>query len=326
MTEQELSAVAPALAGEGLKPVAAPLTIRSRALVALYAFVPVCALLIAADELWWGHALQRHLPATPNALIGFTAVFVLPHILASLFTFADREYLVAYRRPLVISVGAIAALMIGLRAIDPSLLGIVFWASTLWHVLAQQTGIARALIRPSALLTAWRWTAVLAFTLGGVGLFYPALVWPSLGFLGLSTVLGGVVAVRAPTSNGALYVAGTQALTVLTAACGLTGYMFFAVLLPRVVHDITGFFFYVAHAHNRNREQRHNWLYAGLAFLPVPIVVLALALPIGVNIALELSKLNLETLIVALNFFHYATESFMWKRSAPHRQVVPIAA
>jgi hypothetical protein len=244
------------------------ITIRAHALIALYALVPLCGALMLADSFVFQHAVRNRLPVTPNALFGFTAVFVLPHIFASLFTFADSEYLSIYRNQLIGAVLGIAALMAALRALGGDALNLVLWATTLWHVLAQQTGIARVFMRPGQVQSAWRWTSVSAFTGVGVALFVPVLMKASLALLGLSTVLCVFVVLSATSRAGAWYVAATQALAILAAAGVLSGYTFFAILVPRIVHDVTGFMFYVAHDHNRNRVTRHNFLLRVLAFLP----------------------------------------------------------
>ncbi len=301
------------------------ITIRAPALIALYTLVPLSAALMLADALLFHHAVRNRLPVSPNALFGFTAVFVLPHIFASLFTFADAEYLATYRNKLIGGAIGVAALMVALNAAGPEPFNMVLWATTLWHVLAQQTGIARVFVRPGKVQSAWRWTAVAAFTGVGVGLFWPAFLKPSLALLAVSTLLSLLVARSAASRSGALYVIATQALAVLAAAGVLTGYTFFAILVPRIVHDVTGFMFYVAHDHNRNRVRRHNFLLRVLAFIPLPIVVLVIVLPVSVNVLVAISTLNLSVVLVGLNFFHYYVESFMWKRTALHRRSVPVS-
>jgi hypothetical protein len=302
------------------------MTLRAPALVALYALVPLCGAVMLADAFLFNHALRSRLPITPDALFGFTALFLLPHILASLFTFADSEYLSLYRNKLIVGVVGITALLIALRRVGGEASAMVLWATTLWHVIAQQTGISRVFTRPSQLQSAWRWATMSAFTGVGVGLFVPVLMKPSLALLAVSTVLS-VFAARAATSPaGAWYVAATQALALLAAAGVLTGYTFFAIFVPRVVHDVTGFMFYVVHDHNRNRETRRNVLLRVLAFLPVPIAVLVVALPLSINVLIGVSKLNVPVVVLALSLFHYFTETFMWKRNAPHRRSVPVSA
>jgi hypothetical protein len=304
-----------------------PFSVRGAWLAALYLLVPICAAVIALDELAWHGAIRRMLPPTPNALVGFTAVFVLPHIFASLFTFADRDYLATYRSRLLWGVPAIVALTAGLYLIGGPVPGIVFWATTLWHVLAQQTGIAKVFARaPGPLVSVWGWSLVVAFTAGGIGLFWRPILIPSLVLLGLSTLLCVPVAFRTKNRVGFFYIWGTQSMAILTAAAALLGHPFLAILLPRVVHDVTAFTFYLVHDHNRNRERGHNFVLRAFSFTRLPVFVLALLVPLAVNLVFQLSTLGVEALVIGLSFFHYFTESFMWKRHAPHRRQVPVMA
>jgi hypothetical protein len=296
--------------------------------LAPYLLVPLCAVVFALDALVWRGALRNMLPPTPNALFGFTAVFVLPHIFASMFTFADREYLAAYRLPLLWGIPGVVLLTVCLGYVGGLFAGMVFWGATLWHVLAQQTGIARVFARTPGwwLMSVWGWSLVVAFTGTGVGLFWRPALLASLALLAVSTVLCVPVAFRTKNRTGFFYVWGTQAMTILTGVTALAGYPFLAILLPRVVHDVTAFTFYLVHDHNRNRGVSHNVLLGGLSFTRAPVVVLALLLPISVNVLFQLSKLGAESVVIALSFFHYFTESFMWKRRAPHRAQVPVLA
>jgi hypothetical protein len=306
---------------------ASAFAVRGKWLAALYLLVPLCAGVLALDELAWHGALRKMLPPTPNALVGFTAVFVLPHIFASLFTFADREYIAAYRSRLVWGIPAIIALTAALFVIGGPVPQIVFWGTTLWHVLAQQTGIARVFLRaPGRLSSVWGWSLVVAFTGGGIGLFWRPAMLPSLVLLALSTVLCVPVAFRTKSRTGFFYVWGTQSMTILTATAALLGHPFLAILLPRVVHDVTAFIFYVVHDHNRNREASRNFVLRTFSFTRLPVFVLALLVPLSVNLVFQLSTAGVESVVIALSFFHYFTESFMWKRHALHRHQVPVLA
>jgi hypothetical protein len=66
------------------------------------------------------------------------------------------------------------------------------------------------------------------------------------------------------------------------------GYRFLAILIPRVVHDVTGWMFYPTQDRNRNLEATRNALYRVLAPSHLPIAVTVPALAIGVNVTLDL--------------------------------------
>ena len=260
--------------------------VQGKWLAAPYLLVPLCAAVFALDELAWGGAFRRMLPPTPNALFGFTAVFVLPHIFASMFTFADREYLATYRSQLLWGVPAILLLTLGLSLAGGFIPGMVLSGATLWHVLAQQTGIARVFARTPGWrpLSIWGWSLVVAFTGAGIGLFWRPAMFASLILLALSTVLCIPVAFRSKSRVGFFYVWGTQSMTILTAVSALAGYPFLAILLPRIVHDVTAFIFYVVHDRNRNRGASHNVLIRAFSFTRLPVVALALLLPLAANL------------------------------------------
>jgi len=257
-------------------------------------------------------------------LASFTVVFMLPHILASMFTFFDREYLALYRRRL--SWGIPAALIASFAMTRSGLGAEVFWALTLWHVMTQQVGIARTFARHWWGFTVWRWLLVAAFTCGGVGIDYPSARLPASVLQGVSLLMVMPVLLRCRHRTGIYYIAGTQG-TVMIAALGIAiGYPFFTALLPRVVHDVTAFVFYVVHGHNRNRQQQPNMLLRMLSFTQVPVAVLVVVVPILLNCALGYAHLPTTSIIITLSMFHYFTEGFMWKRGAPHRKHVPIHA
>src|SRR5881296_1875935 len=80
---------------------AARWTLSRRLLLAIYVIVPLAWLAVIGDLVLFDGGLRRALPESPEELAWFTAFFVLPHILASQFSFYDREYLGAYRLPLL---------------------------------------------------------------------------------------------------------------------------------------------------------------------------------------------------------------------------------
>src|SRR5690606_2243514 len=65
-----------------------------RWLLALYAVIPLSLLLVISDAwLFDGHVIYQHIPTQPEDWPFWTVIFGLPHIIASLITMADREYL-----------------------------------------------------------------------------------------------------------------------------------------------------------------------------------------------------------------------------------------
>src|SRR6201999_2188491 len=90
----------------------------------------------------------------------WTLVFGLPHIISSFQTVCDREYLAQYRA-LVLRIAAIVVLplCLYLAGVPQALIFTVFALLTVYHVIAQQYGIALGVagLRPSWLSRACKW-------------------------------------------------------------------------------------------------------------------------------------------------------------------------
>ncbi len=161
-----------------MKAAAGAWTLSRRVLLAIYLVVPLAWLAVLADLVWFGGDLRRALPASPEELTWFTAFFVLPHILASQFSFYDREYLSAYRQPLRWGVPLVVTAAGLLYMLDAGSAGLVFVTITMWHVIAQQVGIAGALAgRTSRAFEWWKWLTVAVFTMGVTGVAGAWLNW-----------------------------------------------------------------------------------------------------------------------------------------------------
>ena len=308
--------------------VAGAWTLSRRLLLAIYLIVPLAWLTVLVDVVCLGGHLRRALPASPEELTWFTAFFVLPHILASQFSFYDREYVRAYRQPLLWGVPLVLAAAGLLYVLDAGSAGLVFIAVTMWHVIAQQVGIAGALAgRPSRAFEWWKWLTVAVFTLGVTGMAGTWLNWIGAPLMAITTMLIAGAARAAAPGVGRHYLWATHAMSLSASVFVAGGYSFFAILVPRVVHDVTGWAFYLTHDHNRNREVPHNALYRALGFsvLPVPLVVLASAIAVNVLMDRGLGRAY-EPVILAVSLFHYFTESFMWRRHSMHRRYVALGA
>ena len=146
-----------------------------------------------------------------------------------------------------------------------------------------------------------------------------------VAFLGAFVLYSMRLSKRASTNIAKSYIWSNVALVAFAATFYVMGYSFFAVFAPRIVHDLSGFAFYVVHDHNRNRGEVKNYLYQLLRFTRVPVFILT---PVfGILVANALLQVNMipavETFLIVLSYFHYYTEGFMWKRDAIHRESVP---
>jgi hypothetical protein len=117
-------------------------------------------------------------------------------------------------------------------------------------------------------------------------------------------------------------------------------YYFLAILMPRLVHDMTAYSFYVSHDVNRHGENPQNALFrlANRCHLPVALVLPLLSFLLTfllqsygdewVNFILQtlfstqVYKAITVGLIGYLALMHYYTESFVWAAGSPLRRYI----
>jgi hypothetical protein len=101
------------------------------------------------------------------------------------------------------------------------------------------------------------------------------------------------------------------------------GYPLLAILVPRVVHDVTAFAFYSTHDCNRNLEKTRNLFYRLVFWIPIPRVVLVPLVAIAITFPVLLYVQNggpfAIELAVAVTLMHYYTDAFVWKSGSLHR-------
>jgi uncharacterized membrane protein len=120
----------------------------------------------------------------------------------------------------------------------------------------------------------------------------------------------------------------------------LAGYPLFAILIPRFLHDLTAFTFYVSHDRNRAIAGKRNVLYRPfprgkiwwLLTLPFIAVGLSAALERGADevvngildaaLGVRIDRPVSLGVVGFLALLHYAFESFTWKRSSPYQSFV----
>ncbi len=298
-------------------------------LLGIYAVVPGCLAIIAADHYLWDGDLARTLPHSPQDLAWFTLFFVLPHIVASSLLLCNREYIRHYSKPLSYGFVACAVLAFLLPLVVPMNLWLLgFGLLTIHHVLAQQFGMATGLSRATGkLATAWKWTGLVAGVLVYYLFYYSKTVVPEraeLLFVTTTTVvsvfgvLTGLTFARAANRQVMAYGWLNFAMIAVAYFAIRTEYFFFAVLAPRMIHDLTAFSFYVVHDVNRGREQG-RWVF--LKFIPIAMVTPVLA----ILLASSLKSFVALAVIQFLTLFHYWTERFTWKSGTPHRRYVSLS-
>lgn len=324
-----------------------PRTIDCRWLLALYAVVPLSLLIAAADILLLDSRLRHDvLPYSPDRWPLWSVVFGLPHIVASLVTMADREYLAHYRHsllwPLVIAATGSSICVLGPQPIGQQALFIFLAFYTIYHVLSQQLGITLVMMGtpPTRAFHAWKWLSIFSgfaiFTLvfgHAYGLRHVML--GSFRLYDLLEVMAGVLMAltfafalrltpRSRNRLGTWYLWGNVALLATAFLTLELQYTVFTILMPRVIHDLTAFTVYITHDMNRNAEQPRNLVYRLARFTRLPPLVLLPVLAIGIAyfITTSLHIAAVSVLMFTITLLHYYFEGFIWRGPNPHRQQI----
>lgn len=281
---------------------------------------------------WCAGLPQRGIPEDIPAWVFF---FGLPHIVSSLQTCCDADYLRAYRRHVPVCLALLCLPWIFVRTGLPQsmLLGAVgLW--TVQHVVAQQVGIglAAAQQRPSRLSGWWQRGVIAVGSLGFMRHYAAGLLAGPLPpaaerlvIIVLASLLaGGVLLVaRARQRGRGVWVLGMN-LALLLIAAGFTlfgTWPLVGLVLARVLHDVTGFVVYVSHDCARNRMARANPLYRVAGALPVAFLNVGWSLVIAACLTL-LSRISADVgwLVVGVTLVHYYLEGRIWRGDTPHRR------
>lgn len=304
----------------------------------VHAIVPLLFAVLLID--WWflDNAWQPYLQWNLTTLGIYLLVFELPHIVASFFSYADKEYVQHYRKRLLL-VPIIIVVGLSLFWYNFFLAYVLYAFLTMYHVTRQQTGITAMLLKRSSLLHhTWSWLMIIAYTYGLLMVFettqYSGDVIVNQTVLNLVVTLFLFVTLwyaavmRGVSREGWWYFVMTSVVALCAFLFMGLGYGFLAILAVRFVHDITAFIFYTVHDVNRNRDVTHNIIYQYLVPLGLPQLIVT---PIGAIVLAATLRYGLEVLgyatviLFTFGFVHYYLEGFMWKRDSLHRQHISIA-
>jgi len=327
-----------------------PMAVSLVGLLWVYAVIPVSVAVMLADRVLWAGALGNQLPRTPNNLLVLALLFGTPHIVASnLILVTNRDYFRHYRSRFVgISLGLAAFFAVFGSTLPRPIIVALISAWTVAHVVKQQVGLGNSTARHSGpMFWTWSWVGI------GAGMLYYNAIFQARVFTdgqlrllaavvaALAIIVAGLtIALAARTGNplGRRWVVANGALMSLAAMAYLLGYPFFAILMPRVVHDVTAFVVYISHDANRalagvaNRFYRPHRRPTGLALLALPAIAVAVSATLEhgadrvVNRALgALGGIQIHEpvslgVVGFLALQHYAFESFTWKSSSPYRR------
>ena len=335
-------------------PSAPPLawSISFRVLLALYLIIPACVLLQWCDVGVWAGYLKTHLPSSPNHFLLFQILFGTPHIIASaIILVSNAEYRQQYRR----HVGGLTLVLLvvfGLGSLFiPYRVFYVFVAAwTVFHVLKQQHGLARGVCK----LPTWAFYLLLGLSvMTGLVVYIGIFLKNSLGVQEtewLRHVAGsGCVALFCTgllcqrllnTALGKWFLWANILLVISSFYFYVQDYYFFAILVPRLVHDVTAYIFYVTHDHNKHALQPKNTLYHWANALHLPIILVLPVLSFALAFVLKAYGDTLVTLAMRYLFdvqlnkavtlgglgylalLHYYSEALTWRQGSPYRQFI----
>ncbi len=330
-----------------------PLKVSFGFLLSLYAVIPLCLLMQLLDRYGFDYALRDSLPSSPGHFLLFQLLFGTPHIIASnLLIVSHKDYLSVFKTKLLLMTAFIALFFgVGSVFIPYRALYILTACWTVYHVLKQQHGIAKAVCKLPPI--AFNLQVALSVSAGifvYLGIFLKNSLTPEQAQLVwiLAVVLSAVLTISSAfcqryidNRQGRYFLWANTLLVVIS--CYLYGqqYYFLAILMPRLVHDITAYSFYVTHDYNRHGQtaDRHI-LYRNAKAIGVPIVVVLPLLSLLLTYLLQAygdQAINLitQTLFakdvykaVTLGLFgylalmHYYTEAFVWSAGSPLRQFI----
>jgi hypothetical protein len=299
--------------------------ISKRIMLMPYLVVPLVIFLILADYLFFGKRLQTLLLVQPALVLFAGILFGLPHIVASLFAYADKNYRTFYKNDFKFVLPASLIVAIITVYVLPEIAAYVLYTVlTLVHTIGQQAGLSRSGIRISdRTFLVWRWSSTLVACCTVLSLVQttgwkmPLLVAAVLA-LSVSSYCAIRLIAEAGGAKKAVYLVATQAMLLTAFTCFVTGYALLGVLIPRIVHDCTAFILYTSHDRTHTLNSKNNVIYAKLNikgkhvfwFLPLTSVILA-------------AFLNMTgLLLITITYFHYFIERTAWSRQSIHRSIV----
>lgn len=340
-----------------------PLQVRGKTLLIMMLSVPLCLLAAAVDHYLLNGLIHDYSVAHPIQVVWWVAILSTPHIIASIVTFADADYLRHYKRPLARAVFVGTLLGVGLPLLagfllmpmnqPPTLSALLSYggnaalvvaaAYTTYHNLQQQYGISLMLMRekPVFIHHLWKWITIVPASLIFIGMNFlhlgqPYQIWErcmavaAVNLL-IAAIIAGIIIhryLKRPDRSdiGLAYFCANGLMIVSCFFLAMKGYILFAMLTPRLVHDLTAYWIYMVHDENRNAAHMRNPFYAlpkkigigpAITCIPLSFVIGFILLEVGQTAFL------IGFFVVMLNYIHYYIEGIIWKRGTPHRQHVP---
>lgn len=301
--------------------------VKGSLLLSLYLIIPLCFTLAALDYIFLDNILRDiWLPRYPGELLLWAIIFNFPHIVSSMVTLADKEYLTFYRQRFIIGLSAIVALVLSVNYLAPMVLSksdarTVYYAFffflatyTMHHVFSQQLGIGMAFMKVarSRRYDLFRGCATAAGTLMYLDVFgrtilrkiyfsglngHDLVVILTGIFVVLAVIQGFLISRRSSDQLGKKYMHSNLLMIASSYIFLVLGYSFFVIVIPRFIHDLTALIIYSVHDHNRNHDEKRNYVYRFFSFLPFSPLLLCPVLAIVLANSIECGAYLLDTVL-----------------------------
>jgi hypothetical protein len=221
---------------------------------------------------------------------------------------------------------------------------------TVFHVLKQQHGVARGVCQ----LPTWAYHVLLGLSVAAGVLIYIGIflhtsldavimmqIQSAAGVLTLLLLMSAFYCQRYVNNSLGKYFLWMNVLLVVSSFYLYSqSYYFFAILMPRLVHDATAYIFYVTHDYNKHAATPQNSLYRFAKRYSISIFILLPVLSFLLAFVLQsygdamVSWLTAQIFgfeirkavtLGVLGYFalmHYYSEAITWKIGSPYRQFI----
>jgi len=303
------------------------ISLKFNVLLGVYIIIPLALLFIFIDQVFFKGYAQQTLPLNPEETVWYVVLFALPHIVASELTFLRKDYIQQYNRFALIML--IIALLSSIALNNFFNEQIAFAIIAIWtmiHVIGQQVGLSRINLKTSTWsFSCWKWTLIASscFTMlilgsaQGLSNLPNSVKYFALFVFVISNFFFYFVVSKPHNRIGFWYCFSTHMMVVFSVLCFATGYSFFAILIPRVIHDVTAFIFYTTHEYNysytHSKSKKLN-KYLLVKFISVPLTAIFLAY--------VFNNYFPSVFILTLILLHYLLESRIWRKNSPHRSYI----
>lgn len=319
-----------------------PIKIRLSYLLIPYTIIPLCLFAVWIDKAYAHGQMQYLAPFRPDYWIVWVYLFGMPHVIAGIQMFADKEYQNIYGWKLFrIFVICLIAPPLILMTLGLQYLFGVFMLFIVYHTVAQQLGLTIVALQkpPTFIFHVWKWLSI------GVGLILYTMLYAEpvpivfeqdnawrdslittaeIYLAGIGIVGAVLVWINRQNKLGILYIGANVGFIFAEWYLFNEQYYFLVIIVSRVIHEFTAWPIYMAHDQNRNQVQFHNWIFRQFkGLLPTSILSLLMAFSFGILIQYASGMMSMfVSVIVSLSLYHYYTEHFLWRRDSALRKNV----